>query len=152
MSRLLTTVSDDKHAFSDSSYPSGRVRSSNTQHLNRRVRVSPGPATARGSYLCMNLRLRVEFYLGNGQREVLSHARLICGVCLANPGNVPRSSLSVMPYLPVRALCHRKREISGCKSTDGARLVASFSSEVEERKVLVQILRDAEREEGWPTT
>ena len=60
MSSLLTTVSDGKHAFSDSSYPSGRVRSSNTQHLNRRVRVSPGSTTARGSYLCMTLRLRVE--------------------------------------------------------------------------------------------
>ncbi|KAK5549776.1 hypothetical protein LTR23_000067 [Exophiala sp. CCFEE 6169] len=61
--------------------------------------------------------------------KVLNSARALCGICLANPGNVPT----------IITLSHAIFSF------------ASFLEDVEERWMLIGMLQSSEREESWPT-
>ncbi|KIW56959.1 hypothetical protein PV05_05570 [Exophiala xenobiotica] len=61
--------------------------------------------------------------------KVLESARALCGICLANPGNVPT----------IITLSHAIFSF------------ASFLEDVEERWMLIGMLQSSEREESWPT-
>ncbi|KAK5245017.1 hypothetical protein LTR40_012218 [Exophiala xenobiotica] len=63
------------------------------------------------------------------QLKVLNSARALCGICLANPGNVPT----------IITLSHAIFSF------------ASFLEDVEERWMLIGMLQSSEREESWPT-
>ncbi|RLL97680.1 hypothetical protein CFD26_107265 [Aspergillus turcosus] len=98
-----------------------------TQSLAARILLDVyNPETRRisiGEFGFLRARERLE-------SKVLLHARSLCGICLANPANIGA----------IFTLCHTIFAFS------------SFISVDEERKLLVQVLRIAERDDGWPTS